>query len=88
MYTLANERSGLTLTLVIDTNLPWANSLPLLRKMSASSFCIKRDTFFCLVDSMASYYLIGKGNKKGTTAQRHKGLTGKMINDSNFYVNG
>jgi hypothetical protein len=30
---------------------------------------------------MASYYLIGKGNKKGATAQRHKGSMGKMIID-------
>jgi hypothetical protein len=28
---------------------------------------------------MASYYLIGKGNKKGVMAQRHKGSTGRRL---------
>jgi hypothetical protein len=28
---------------------------------------------------MACYYLIGKGNKKGAMAQRHKGSTGRRL---------
>ena len=60
IYTFAKERSGLILTLVIETNFPCANSFPLFRKMSASSFCISRDTFFCLVDSMACFYYAAK----------------------------
>jgi hypothetical protein len=50
---LAEERSGLTLTFVIDTSFPCAISGPFFSRISASSFWISRDTFFCLVDSMA-----------------------------------
>ena len=53
-YTLATDRSGLILTPLTVTMAPSNAAMPLLRMISARSFCSSLATFSCLVDSVCS----------------------------------